>query len=75
MPETHSYGPCGWCGEPGVTEVVVVAGRKNRKTAPVCEQHAERFEREGQMTTRLEIQQKDQRQERSREWKHKHLRY
>jgi hypothetical protein len=75
VPETHAYCPCAWCGEPGVTEVVVVAGKKNRKTSSVCEEHAAKFEQQGQMTTRLEMQQKVERQERSRQWKHKHLRY
>lgn len=51
---------CGWCDEPAVTNVVTVKGKKNRKTAPVCEEHAERFERAGQMTDRLEALEKSQ---------------
>jgi hypothetical protein len=74
MDQTPDYGPCGWCGEPGITAVVVVAGKKNRKTTPVCEEHAVKFERQGQMTVRLEMQQKSERQERSRQWQQKHLR-
>jgi hypothetical protein len=67
--------PCGWCGDPSITEVITVPGRKNRKTAPVCRVHAEKFEREGQITTRLEVETKTQRQQRSAEWRKEHIRY
>lgn len=72
MPEGD---PCGWCGAPAVTDVITVPGRKNRKTAPVCADHATRFEEAGQMTLRLEFDLKQQRSERSRQWKAHHIRY
>jgi hypothetical protein len=49
--------PCGWCGAPAVTDVITVPGRAGgkRRTAPVCESHAQKFEFEGQSTTRAEM--------------------
>jgi hypothetical protein len=52
-----------------VTEVIVVPGRKRKKTAPVCEQHAEKFERRGQMTTRLEVDRKLEAERKRSQWK------
>ena len=49
---------CAWCENEAVTEVIRVPGRKNRKTSPVCEHHAEDFERRGVMTVRQEVEQK-----------------
>jgi hypothetical protein len=45
---------CGWCADPAVTEVIFVKGTKNRRTAPVCEDHAQDFEQRGLLTLRLE---------------------
>lgn len=70
MPEGD---PCGWCSAPAVTDVITRPGKKHRMTAPVCEQHATRFENEGQMTLRLEFDLKQQSSERSRQWKAQHL--
>jgi hypothetical protein len=54
---TDDAPPCGWCGMPATTEVITVAGKAGgkRRTAPVCEAHAQRFEFEGQSTTRTEM--------------------
>jgi hypothetical protein len=49
-------GPCAWCGEPSVTHLIIVPGKKKRKLAVVCEEHAARFEAQGQMTTRREVE-------------------
>lgn len=57
---------CGWCIDPAVTHVITVAGRKNRKTAPVCEAHAEDFERRGMMTLRIEQENEAQKHIRNR---------
>lgn len=59
---------CGWCNEPAVTEVIVVPGRKKRKTAPVCEAHAQEFEERGVLTTRVEIDQKLRAAARKSDW-------
>lgn len=63
-----ALGACGWCGEPSITEVIVVPGRKRKKKAPACEKHAARFERQGQMTTRLEVQQKMEADRKRSQW-------
>lgn len=55
MSETE---PCAWCGKPSVTSVITRPGRKLRRTAPVCEKHAKKFEDDGVMTTRLEVDKK-----------------
>lgn len=59
---------CAWCGEPAVTDVIVVPGRVKRKTAPVCEAHATEFEERGQMTVRVEVDQKMRRARKKSEW-------
>lgn len=69
MSEEASLGPCGWCGEPAVTLVVVVPGRARKKYAPVCEEHAVKFEREGQMTQRLEVEKKIEADRKRSQWK------
>lgn len=61
--------PCAWCGEPAVTLVVVVSGRKNRKTKPVCEAHATGFESRGVKTTRVELAEKQERDRKRSQWK------
>ena len=66
---------CGWCDEISVTDVVMVKGKKTRKTVPVCETHAAGFEDRGQITVRLEQSIKQEKAERSRQWKAQHLRY
>jgi hypothetical protein len=57
MSESAQLDPCAWCGEPAITEVLVVRGRKNRRTKPVCLAHAVQFETQGQITTRIETDQ------------------
>jgi hypothetical protein len=74
-PEVPPPPPCAWCGQPSVTEVIVVAGKKKRKTSPVCADHAKRFEAQGQMTVRLEQSLAIERSERSNEWRKAHIRY
>lgn len=70
MSETDpTLGPCGWCGEPSVTEVIVVRGRKRKKKVGVCEEHAARFEHQGQMTTRMESSQRMERERQRNQWK------
>jgi hypothetical protein len=51
-----------------VTHVIVIPGKKKRKTEPVCEGHAKHFEANGQMTTRLEESQREERRRNSRQW-------
>lgn len=60
---------CGWCPEPAVTEVITVPGRKNRKTTPVCEAHAQDFEKRGVLTVRVELDQKLERSRKRSQWK------
>lgn len=61
--------PCAWCGDPSVTDVITVPGRKNRQTAPVCENHAKDFENRGIKTVRVEADEKLRRQQRRNNWK------
>lgn len=49
---------CAWCGKEAVTNVVTRRGRKLRKTAPVCEEHAQDFEQREIATTRSEVDSK-----------------
>lgn len=65
---------CGWCDEPAVTDLIIVRGRKNRRTAPVCEAHAVSFERAGQMTVRLEVEQKAEKDLARKQWLKDHYR-
>lgn len=67
--KAESLGPCQWCGDEGVTHIIVVPGRKNKKLAVVCEVHATRFERAGQMTTRLEVERKLEADVKRSKWK------
>ncbi len=60
--------PCGWCGEPAVTRVITRPGRKLKRTAPVCETHAKKFEAQGQMTTRLEVEKKLEAERKRSNW-------
>lgn len=60
---------CAWCEKPSVTHVIVVPGRKRKKTKPVCEEHATRFEGQGQTTRRLEIEQQMERERKRSLWK------
>ncbi len=75
VPAPPPRAKCGWCEATSVTDVITISGKKLRKTAPVCNEHATRFEDAGQMTTRLEFDLKQERSERSRQWKAQHLRY
>jgi hypothetical protein len=59
---------CAWCGKEAVTEVVVRPGRSQRKTAPVCEAHAEDFERRGMTTVRVEASNKIMSEVKRNEW-------
>lgn len=66
---SDDLGPCAWCGEPAVTRVIVVPGRKNRKTTPVCEAHAADFEARGVATTRSKQAEKQERERKRSQWK------
>jgi hypothetical protein len=63
---------CAWCGEVAVTEVVTRPGRNLRKTAPVCERHAEDFELRGMMTVRVEADQKLEAERKRSQWAKTH---
>ncbi len=69
MSDEAVLGPCQWCGEQGVTHVIVVPGRKNKRLAVVCESHAQDFESRGQLTTRLEVDRKIETERKNRQWK------
>lgn len=60
--------PCSWCGGEYATDVVVVPGRKNRKIEPVCEKHAQQFEKHGGKTTRIEDAERQERERKKRTW-------
>lgn len=66
---SSNLGMCGWCDQPAVTHVIVVKGRKNRKVAPVCETHASEFEARGQLTVRVEVDEKVRRDYEKSRWK------
>lgn len=66
--EAPQMPPCAWCGEPSVTEVVTVSGRKNRRTSPVCESHAKDFEERGHKTTRVEADDRMERERKRAAW-------
>lgn len=68
-PAPSNLGTCGWCNLPAVTHVITRPGRKTRKVAPVCEQHAAEFEARGQMTIRLETDLKVRRDYEKSRWK------
>jgi hypothetical protein len=63
---------CGWCQEPAVTEVIVRPGRSKRKTTPVCETHAKDFEQRGIKTTRVELDEKLERDRKRGTWRAQH---
>lgn len=66
---SSDLGMCAWCDQPAVTHVITRKGRKNRKVAPVCELHAADFESRGQLTVRVEVDQKLQRDLQKSQWK------
>jgi hypothetical protein len=68
----QASGVCAWCGREAVTEVVTRPGRSLRKTAPVCESHAEAFERRGMATVRLEVESKLQAERKRIQWAQAH---
>lgn len=60
---------CGWCDQPASTEVITAPGRKKRKTAPVCEEHAADFERRGIPTVRSELDERLERERKRGQWR------
>lgn len=55
-----SLGTCTWCDKPAVEQLIVTPGRKNRKLAPVCREHMEKYERQGLETVGTETERKAQ---------------
>ena len=68
LPVDSAAPRCGWCGEPAVTEVITRPGRSKKQTAPVCEAHARDFEERGIKTTRLELDEKLERERKRSAW-------
>ena len=68
LPDDLSPAVCGWCGDPAVTEVVTRPGRSKKQTAPVCEAHAKDFEARGIKTTRVEFEEKRERDRKRSAW-------
>lgn len=60
QPAKEDLGTCGWCSEPATTRLYVVGkkGAKNRKTAPVCDEHERRFLDQGATSERSEMEAK-----------------
>lgn len=58
--EGNMTATCAWCGDPAVTDVITQTGKKHRKTAPVCEDHAQDFESRGMTTVRQEQEKRAQ---------------
>lgn len=51
---------CYWCEAPATEQLIVVPGRKNRKVVPVCDAHAQHYERQGRETVSTETERKAQ---------------
>jgi hypothetical protein len=54
----QDLGPCGWCENKATTRLYVVGkkGAKNRKTAPVCDDHERQFLDQGATSERSELE-------------------
>ena len=67
--------PCAWCGAPSIDELIIQTGTKNRKTAPVCRDHAREFEARGLDTLRTVVERKLEAERKRREWKQRNQRW
>lgn len=65
-------GPCRWCGEPAATSVIETPGRKKRREVPVCESHAQQFEKQGIKTVRMEVDEMMERERKRGTWFKQH---